>query len=211
VSIDKAFGLSAISASGEADPPRLGYCSTRAGPAPSRGKTTASAVSPLPPVVDGAIERATVSLDLTAAPPCGFEASRESNRSPGAIGFSGTSTHSPRPSAVTSPITVSPSRTVTLLPGSARPAMTAVPEGPTLTTSKLGGVVDGCEAGFGIAGSAGTAAGPPCGTDANCRFDSPPGVMLLCWNIRAAAAPSNKTAITDPTRMLRRTIPVTNH
>jgi len=34
---------------------------------------------------------------------------------------------------------------------------------------------------------------------------------LLCWNIRAAAAPSNKTAITDPTRMLRRTIPVTNH
>ena len=36
--------------------------------------------------LDGMIDRATVSSDLTVAPPFGSDASRESNRSPGLIG-----------------------------------------------------------------------------------------------------------------------------
>src|SRR5258707_12595222 len=51
-------------------------------------------------------------------------------------------THSPRPSAVTSPSFLSPSRTLTRAPGAARPAITALPFGPTLTISKLGAAGD---------------------------------------------------------------------
>ena len=42
-----------------------GRCSTRAAPPLSRGSTTASAVSSLPPGLGGLIESATVSSDLT--------------------------------------------------------------------------------------------------------------------------------------------------
>ncbi len=51
-------------------------------------------------------------------PVAGLVASTASWRSPGAIGVSGTSTHSPRESALTSPIGLSPSSTRTRSPGS---------------------------------------------------------------------------------------------
>ena len=78
----------------------------------------------------------TTDSDCTVSP-LFLRISRPNWRLPDASGFSGTNTHSPRSSAVTSPRDLSLSRMVTVLPGLARPAMTASPSGVTRTTSNL--------------------------------------------------------------------------
>src|SRR6516162_427911 len=199
VSIDSAFGFPGAAL--------FGSCSTRAPRPPSCGSTTASAVSPARSAgAAGLIDNATVSSDLTVALLPGLEASAESRRLPEPIGCSGISTHSPRRSAVTSPIALSPSRTITFAPGSARPAMTAVPVGPTLTTSKLGGTV-GCATRSASAGLASASAGSLSGAAASLEF----GASLFCLpsprKTTAPPATSRRTAVADPIKTPYRTDP----
>ena len=120
-----------------------GACKTLDGPVPSRGTTIASGVCgaalgwPAISFCGSGTASTTTSFDCRRLP-SGNSASSVSCRLPGGSGSFGNSTHSPRWSAWISPITVSPSRTVTLAFGAARPAITASPLGLTRTTSKLG-------------------------------------------------------------------------
>ncbi len=82
--------------------------------------------------------RITLSFEATMVPLLRI-ISRRNLRLPGGKGFSGRNTHSPRLFAITLPISASPSRILTVLPGAARPAMTVSPLELMRTTSNDGG------------------------------------------------------------------------
>ena len=76
-------------------------------------------------------------------------------------GASGTNTHSPRLSAETWPSSCPPSRSKTVAPGSARPAITVSPLGLIRTTSKPGRPSDAAMRATGCARSMQTSSPPP--------------------------------------------------
>src|SRR5579872_3259436 len=170
----------------------FGVCNACAGSLPLPGSNTATVPWPGALGVGVATASATVSADLVLVPVCGSVASSVNRRSPGAIGAVGTSTHSPRSLAVTSPSALSPSSTVTLASGAARPAITAWPVGSTLTMSKLGAV----GAGSGAAGDGRLACGAGAGGAAGLG-----GVALLVHKTKATPAIAS---VTPPSPINRR-------
>src|SRR6185437_4192721 len=135
-----------------------GSWSARAAPSPLRGSSTATESDGGAPgaALRSGTSMATTPSDLLVAPSLP-RAERVSWWLPGGSGSFGTSTHSPLRSAVTRPISRSPSSTRTSAPGAARPAITASPCGLTRTTSKLGapdGAV-GVELGAGVVSARG--------------------------------------------------------
>src|SRR6185312_9617389 len=124
---------------GRAGRPSVGGCNRVEAPAPERGTRSASALPPSPAAA-ALLPGTTSTTDLSESTgaPAPWCALKESSRLPAANGSEGTSTHSPLASAVAVPTIRSPSSTVTVASGAARPARTVSPLGLTRTMSKLG-------------------------------------------------------------------------
>jgi uncharacterized protein (TIGR00730 family) len=149
----------------------------------------------------GSTDSATTSPERRAGPPSRPVASRLSWRLPGAIGASGSSTHSPRASAVTSPSGLSPSSTRTRSPGTARPAITAWPLGSMRTMSKLGAFAAD---GFAAADAGGVGTVCEGAVTTGCGAGRLGGAVPRSPMI--AAKTSSNAAIADPSQTMLRTI-----